>query len=163
MLHIAVRDWADRAGIQKGDNPVIQPVKVYTNLPEVDLFIDGKSLGTKSSKNCTVSFDVPFTKGSHFLRVTAKSNEKTLEDGMNINFTTIPEMLNEQTLKDTELAVNVGSNCFYVNDDNRLNWVTDRPYKTGSWGYLDASKTSIQSSTQTEILNTRDNPLYQTC
>ncbi len=162
VLHIAVRDWSDRAGIQQGDNPAIQPVKVYTNLTEVELFIDGKSLGTKSSKNCTVSFDVPFTKGSHFLRATAKSNDKILEDGMNINFTTIPDALTEQTLKDTELAVNVGSNCFYVNDDSKLNWVPDRPYATGSWGYLDESKTSIQSSTQTEILNTRDNPLYQT-
>ena len=51
VLHIASRDWTHRSGVQHGKAPVPLPVKVYTNLPEVELFIDGKSLGKQKTEN----------------------------------------------------------------------------------------------------------------
>ncbi len=62
VLHIASRDWTHRSGVQHGKAPVPLPVKVYTNLPEVELFIDGKSLGKQKTENYTVTFQVPFSR-----------------------------------------------------------------------------------------------------
>lgn len=161
VLHIS-KDWINRAGIQSNNEPVVQPVKIYTNLPEVELFMDGKSIGRKKAENCTVLFDVPFTNGTHFLHVIGSSNNQTIEDGTNIKFTSIPETLTDKTLKNLELAINVGSNCFYTSDESNLNWVPDRAYVKGSWGYVDGEDKSKETNTQTQIQNTPDNPLYQT-
>lgn len=60
VLHIASRDWTDRAGVQQGNAPVYLPVKIYTNLSEVELFIDGISLGKQKTENYTGTFEVPF-------------------------------------------------------------------------------------------------------
>ena len=164
VLHIAARDWTHRSGIQSGNNPVIQPVKIYTNLPEAELFINGRSLGKKKSENYTILFDVPFTAGTHFLRVTGiTGNDKQLiEDGISTTFTPIPDQLNNENLCGLELAVNVGSNCFFTSNESNLTWVPDRPYRSGGWGYIDKEKKSEETGTQTQIENTNDNPLYQT-
>ena len=67
VLHIASRDWTDRAGVQQGNAPVYLPVKIYTNLSEVELFIDGISLGKQKTENYTGTFEVPFSKRHPFL------------------------------------------------------------------------------------------------
>ena len=67
VLHIASRDWTDRAGVQQGNAPVYLPVKIYTNLSEVELFIDGISLGKQKTENYTGTFEVPFSNRNPFL------------------------------------------------------------------------------------------------
>lgn len=161
VLHIASRDWTYRCGIQNKTGEEMQPVKIYTNLPVVELFINGKSAGKKESTNQTVVFNVPFQTGTHFLRATGEANGKTVEDGVSIHFKSIPKLLSEENLKGLELAVNVGSNCYFTSDDSRLTWVPDQAYQPGSWGYL-SDKDSRKEGTQTEIKNTTDGPLYQT-
>ena len=163
VLHIASRDWRHRAGVLSvGETTVVQPVKIYTNLPEVELWVDGHSLGTKKSENCTVVFEVPFKNGNQFLRAVAG---RKVEDGMNIHFTSIPARLTEENLKGLELAVNVGSNCFFTSAESQLTWLPDQVYTEGGWGYLEEKTSSAKvnvRSTQTEIVNTTDGPLYQT-
>ena len=163
VLHIASRDWTHRAGIlQKGATRVTQPVKVYTNLPEVELFLNGQSLGKKQCENCTASFNVPFREGKQLLL--AKS--KNIEDAIEVYFSPVPAQLTKDNINGIELAVNVGSNCFYTSDESQLTWVPDQPYTPGSWGYIthDTAKreNNREESTQTEITLTGDNPLYQT-
>ncbi|KAA6350822.1 Beta-galactosidase BoGH2A [termite gut metagenome] len=165
VLYIASRDWAHRAGIQTGTNPVIFPIKVYTNLPEVELFINGASLGKKESKNCNVIFDVPFVSGDNLLRTVGSAGSKQVEDAITVRFTPIPENLNNNNLEGLELAINVGSNCFFTSDESNLTWIPDHPYVQGHWGYLpqkESSKEKIETSTKTQIQNTSDGPLYQT-
>ncbi|WP_239060666.1 family 1 glycosylhydrolase [Bacteroides sp. 519] len=160
VLHIASRDWSRRSGIQTGNNAVVQPVKIYTNLPEVELWLNGKSLGTKKSSNCTVVYDVPFEKGTNTLRTTDTSNNQ--EDVMTIQFNPVPDILTTENMRRLELAINVGSNCFYTSDESNLTWLPDRMYNKGSWGYVDGNEESRQTGTQTEIHNTLDGPLFQT-
>lgn len=157
VLHIASRDWPRRSGVQTGNQPVLQPVKVYTNLPEVELFVDGHSLGRKKAVNCHALFEVPFQKGAHFLRAAGKHNETLAEDGVSIHFTPRPAVLTVQTMEGIELAVNVGSNCFYTSDNSQLTWLPDQAYQPGGWGYLGGEPTN----TNTEIHLTADGPLYQ--
>lgn len=146
VLHIASRDWTRRAGIAQAGNSVTQPVKVYTNLREVELLMDGKSLGKKPVKNHTAVFDVPFTDGRHLLlaqgipvrhgEVTIQSLPDPVHDALSIGFTALPACLKEAFARpEAELAVNVGSRCFFTSDESRLTWLPDQPYTPGSWGY----------------------------
>ncbi|MDE5701338.1 MAG: DUF4982 domain-containing protein, partial [Bacteroides sp.] len=163
VLHIASRDWTRRAGIQQGETPVMLPIKVYTNLPEVELFIDGKSLGKQKVTNYTAIFDVPFSHKEHYVSAKAENREIAgsgciIEDGIHLSFTPVPAQLNGINLRSLELAVNVGSNCFYTSDESQLTWVPDQPYTKGSWGYVGGES----KNSQTQVENTNDGPLFQT-
>lgn len=158
VLHIASRDWTWRTGVQQGDAPVMLPVKVYTNLPEVEFFIDGKPVGKRKVENHTATFNVPFSGKRPFLCVQGRYKGDRIQDGMSVCFTPVPANLNSDNLHHLELAVNVGSNCFFTSDESRLTWLPDQPYTQGSWGYIGGK----EKSTQTEIANTADGPLFQT-
>lgn len=165
VLHIASRDWNNRAGVQDGNNPVMQPVKIYTNLPEIELFVNGVSLGKQKSENYTVVYLVPFSTGEHMLRAMAPSVDgKQLEDGVRVKFLAIPSSFDEKTINGVELAINVGSNCYFAGEENNLVWLPDQPYTTGSWGYITSENEAENtfSSTQVQIANTDDGPLFQT-
>lgn len=158
VLHIASRDWNHRAGVQEGDNPVMLPVKVYTNLPEVELFVNGLSLGKKQAENCSVTFDVPFKEKDSFLLAQGTWRERSVQDGLRVDFQAVPSVLTGESLRGLELAVNVGSQCFFTSDESNLTWLPDRPYAEGGWGYMGGE----EQGTQTEIQGTADGPLFQT-
>ena len=129
VLHIASRDWKYRSGVQQGDVPVALPVKVYTNLPEVELFMDGKSMGKKPVENHQVVFDVPFVGKTPYLSARGNYQDTPVYDGLRVHFTSVPMNLNRHNLGGAlELAVNVGSNCFFTSDESQLTWVPDQPY-----------------------------------
>jgi beta-galactosidase len=134
---------------------------VYTNQEQVELFVNGESQGAKKAENYTIVWDVTLNEGGNF--VYAKS--ENLEDAYNITLELIPVELNKRNLELKELAVNVGSSCYFTDDDSKLTWAPDRAYAPGSWGYVGGDvyrKTSSRIGTQTEIRNTRNTPLLQT-
>lgn len=158
VLHIASRDWTHRTSVQQDDAPVMLPVKVYTNLPEVELFIDGKSIGKQKAENHTATFNVPFSSKKPFLLAQGSYQGSTVQDGLDVHFTPIPANLDATNLKNFELAVNVGSNCFYTSNESQLTWLPDQPYTKGSWGYIGGK----EQGTQAQIRCTADGPLFQT-
>lgn len=158
VLHIASRDWTHRAGVRQGDAPVVLPVKVYTNLPEVELFIDGKPVGKQKVENHTATFDVPFSGKRPFLLAQGSYKGNKIQDGMELHFTPVPARLDTANLHHLELAVNVGSDCFFTSDESQLTWLPDQPYTEGGWGYIGGDG----QATQTEITDTADGPLFQT-
>lgn len=157
VLHIATRDWLKRAGVQERGEPVMLPVKVYTNLSEVELFLDGCTLGKKTVSNCHVVFNVPFRAGHPCLKVKGMYQGKWVEDAVRLAFTGVPAQLNAENLNGLELAINVGSQCFYTSEASGLTWIPDRAYTSGGWGYVDGE---VHNSTA-EISQTFDGPLYQ--
>lgn len=169
VLHIASRDWTRRAGVRQGDAPVFLPVKVYSNLPEVELFIDGTSLGRQKTVNCSTTFQVPFISRQPFLSARADYRGTTVEDGLRMQFLSVPANLKEALsipahagispdASTLELAVNAGSRCFFTSDESGLTWLPDQPYTPGGWGYIGGR----EEATKTEIHNTADGPLFQT-
>lgn len=158
VLHIAARDWPARSGVQRGNQPVVFPVKVYTNLPEVELWMEGKSLGRQRVANACATFQVPFTEAQPYLAAAGEFQGRTVHDGLRLRFTPVPDRWEEADARTLELAVNVGSHCFFTSDESGLTWVPDRPYTAGGWGYVGGTA----KGTQTEIRQTADGPLYQT-
>jgi len=157
VLHIASHDWKFRSAVLNPDVAVL-PVKIYANLDEVELFANGVSLGKKKIDNCNISFDVPFSKKETFLYAKGMWRGKIVEDGVTVHFTPIAAKLDENNIDGVELAVNVGSDCFYTSTESHLTWLPDQEYKPGSWGYVGGKK----HDATTEVFGTLDCPLYQT-
>ena len=158
VVHIASRDWSIRTG--HINEP--QRIKVYSNMPEVELFVNGKSCGKKNVENCIAVFDIVLPFGSSTLE--AKGFNEVLTgyknkvdgntgDVMKIQYNPLPNLA-----KGEELAINVGSNCYFISSLSQLTWLPDQAYKPGAWGYVGAES----KSTTSEIENTIDGPIYQT-
>lgn len=157
VIHIASHDWQSRTGITRTGEPCMQPVKVYSNMDEVELFQNGKSLGIKKCDNRTATWSVPFTDGEHFFTAKGVFEGKSIETGLTISFNSIPEVLNNQNLENLELAINAGSTSFFTSSESNLTWVPDKEYTSGSCGFI-GGKTY---DTVGQIMGTADNPLYQ--
>ena len=149
VIRIASRDWEMRTG--EINKP--QSIKIYSNMPEVELFINGQSIGCQKIANCHTVFNVILPEGISVHMAQGIKNGKTVQDAMTIQFKSLPNIA-----EGDELAINVGSNCYFTSDISNLTWLPDQPYTAGGWGYIGGKA----HSTTSEIYNTLDGPIYQT-
>jgi len=167
VLHIASRDWQIRKGIQESPNntTVTQPIKIYSNLDRVELFVNGTSNGIQSIIKGVAIWNVAFVNGKNSLIAKGVDVHKNCEDAMQIDFEIIPAILNHDKGKDFEIAVNVGSNCFFTDPINNMTWLPDQSYKSGSFGYIGGEVFRAGEGKighQSYVNQTRNVPLYQT-
>lgn len=149
VLRIASRDW----DVRTGETNKPQAIKLYSNLPEVELFVNGQSAGCQKTANCHTVFNIVLPEGTSTLMAQGKKDGKTVQDAVTIRFKPLPNVA-----RGDELAINVGSNCYFTSDMSNLTWLPDQPYTAGSWGYTGGEA----RSTTSEIHNTLDGPIYQT-
>lgn len=149
VLHIASHDWVNRTGKS------LQSLKVYSNLDEVELFLDGKSMNVKQIVDKKAEWKFTLIPGTHYVSAKGIYKGEIVETGLTITFEETPDVAD---LGNKELAINVGSKTYFTSAESNLTWVPDKEYTSGSWGYIGGES----SSTQTEITGTTDNPLYQT-
>lgn len=127
FLKIA-REWSERAG-----DPM-QTVWAYTNQPQVELFVNGRPVGSASAANRMVQWNVGLQPGEN--RIVARSGE--LEDSVTMHFD-----------RSDSIAVNAGGTYDYI-DAQHVYWLADRNF-TGGEAKL----------THKAILGTSDDALYQ--
>ena len=157
IAHIASRDWAVRTEIASADT-VIRPIKVYSNLPAVRLAVNGIMLPALDVENHNAVFDVPLRDGKNILQVFSGNDTRTPLDAMTVEVKLIKARDGKLYLDCDELAVNVGSNCYFRSDESGLTWLPDREYREdGLYGYVGGTG----SVTQDDIALTSDTPLYQ--
>ncbi len=158
VAHIAVRDWPVRTEITDSSRCITRPVKVYTNLPEIELEVNGKRMPAAAVVNYNAVTDVELRAGDNFLAVYSSARPDSVLDMYIVHFDAIPM---QSGLIDTglrELAVNVGSDCYYTSPASSLTWIPDREYTPGS-GYGHTGGRRVV--TQDEIALTDDQPLLQ--
>ena len=126
---------------------------MYSNCEEVELIVNGRTCGTKSVDNCFATFSIPLEEGRTILTAKGHGQKGHITDVTTIDNRYIPETYNGD-----ELAINVGSNCYFTSSVSNLTWLPDQQYEHGKWGWIDGK----QRSTTTEVLNTVDGPIYQT-
>lgn len=164
ILRIAETNWTNRSGYpERNETVVYQPVQVYSNSDAVELWQNGKSLGTKKIENYSAVWEVPFTHGQHqFLAKTEMDG--FLSDQLMIDFKWIPFEFNKNSNK-VDIALNTGSNYSFFDTKSRVVWVNDKKYEKGSWGYIGGKPLYIGNKigTKEDILTVTDFiPLYQT-
>jgi beta-galactosidase len=165
MLHIATADWRHRTGTNDsikgfGFQPVKQTIDVYTNLAVVELRHDDVSLGQQRvGESHVVSWEVPMHHGANVLVARGTHNGRIIADRVAVRFDYYSPMLSDRAVPFKHLAVNVGSNAQFIDQSSTV-WEADQPYRAGGWGYLGNATKPV--STLKNVLNTFEDPLYQT-
>jgi beta-galactosidase len=171
FLAIASKSWVKRAGIAdtEGANVATQPITVVGNGEEVELFINGTSLGKKAFDFSTVTFNVPLRQGENLIEVISEKDGKKLKDFTNIEFTLQPKNLKNKENSFKEIAINVGSTCYFIESHNvDYLWMPDQEYAKGSFGYVGGellrhpSKRRNTIGTDVSVKGTENDPIFQT-
>ena len=171
FVAIASKGWKKRAGIaDEVDGKVAtQPITVVGNGNEVELFINGKSLGKQKFDFATTTFNVPLQQGQNLIEVVSNKDGKEIKDFAIIKFTLQPKILKSETNPFKEIAINVGSYCYFIETHNvDYLWMPDQPYKQGSFGYVGGellrTKTRRRNNigVDVSIKGTENDPIFQT-
>lgn len=168
FIKIGPHNWTLRGGIGDKDNVCMQPIEVYSNLPEVSLWLDGKLIGKQPVHDKVASFNVPFKNGTNVLKASATAGGLSYEDLITVNFKMVPADLRSEALPFTEVNVSLGDKRFYIDDKLQQVWLPEQPYAPGSWGYAGGQVFSMKGSnlqkygTNKDILGTGYDPIYAT-
>ncbi|ANW95877.1 hypothetical protein AXE80_06105 [Wenyingzhuangia fucanilytica] len=168
FISLATKTWGQRSNLEdKIDSGIsTMPVQVFSNQPEVELILNGKSLGTKKVEGAIAVFNVPFVNGSNQL-IAKASKDIYLEDFSEIRVNVLPISLKNFPVNG--LSINVGDQRFFY--DNKIDqaWMFDKVYTKGSWGHIEGepyvrpNKNKQQPyGTKQTIKGTANDPLYQT-
>ena len=167
FVAIGTKTWGQRSNVEDraGIGISTMPVNVYTNQKEIELFLNGKSLGTVKSDGVIAKFDVPFINGVNKLRAINKSNEYC-EDLSEVRVNVLPVKLDKFPVQG--ISVSLGDKRFFYDDQFDKAWTFDREYTKGSWGhiggkpYVIAKKSQQPYGTKQTIKGTPIDPVYQT-
>jgi beta-galactosidase len=155
VLHIATRDWRMRAGSRPDD--AARPITVYSNLEEVELFLDGTSLGRQPTVNATARWNVTLHDGDNRLRARGVRAGTAIEDVTVVEYTDRSSFFTDVRSRAGLIAVNAGGSAQVIGDGDVV-WEADRPYTPGSWGYTEGTPTE----THHRMINSEEDPLLQT-
>ena len=123
MIHIFGADWTERVMVCDGEVSRL-PVTVFSNQKEVELFHNGKSLGSHPVVNGEAEFDVFFVDGDN--RLKARCGE--LEDILNISMVLLPSKLADNKRLSEGLYINMGQDhCYFTDPLIRKTWLPDQP------------------------------------
>ena len=167
VVHIATNDWFLRTAVSELDNQKVslQPVKVYSNLNEAELLVDGHSYGIKKMVNCNAVWSVPFHNGKSTIVARSVDKAHPGQDATTVEFKIIPSDLQASSNQSLEIGVNCGSNCDFTDDKSKFTWLADRPYKERGFGYMGGeiykSKPWVVGFID-QVFETRNVPLFQT-
>jgi beta-galactosidase len=161
MVYVASRDWAHRGIVAAAGQPLAGPVDVYSNGASVELFLDGRSLGAKTPDDVRkASWEVPFAEGENVLEARATVNGTPVRDVMTVRVERWPADLRaDTTARGREIAVNVGSNAQFRDDDGLI-WLEDRAYTPGGFGFVGGER--VLMARDILITGTRKTGMYVT-
>lgn len=159
LVFIGSRSWKYRAGTDNGKGTCMQPVKIYSNQPKVDVYHNGKFFKQVEVPQHCMELDLPFVNGTNNIEL--RVDNKTY-DWLQVSFNLLSASVQQ------ELNVLLGSNRYFEDRDARLVWIPEQPYKPGSWGYIGGqqlrpkTKSGSLPASALNILNTNQDPVFQT-
>lgn len=167
-VYIGGSGWRIRGGNADTSHTCKQPVKVYSNMDEVELFLNGLSLDCQKVAENRALFEVPFINGNNLLEAVGRTAGKTVKDMLKIDFRLIAGNLKDKTLPFNEINVMLGSRRYFEDKANDIIWIPEKEYTPGSWGfiggkqYVKRTRSGQQPASDLNIPGTDDDPVYQT-
>ncbi len=158
VAHIAARDWPARTELSDSLGCVTRQIKAYTNLPEIAMRVNGGDLRLSQVSNYFAMFDVVLRDGDNTLEIFAPEDTVRPLDTFTVSLSVIPVRKGRIDLSTEELAVNVGSKCYFSSGYDGLVWLPDKQYSEGS---LYGHGGGDPGTTQEIIGLTTDTPLLQ--
>lgn len=168
VVLIGGSNWNIRGGNGDENYTCKQPVKVYSNLPEIELVLNSESLGCKRVNDNIAEFEVPFVNGENILEAVGKANGKEVRDLLKIDFRMISYDLKDEKLPFREINVMLGSKRYFEDKTNSVIWIPEKEYTKSSWGYIGGTEYAKrtrhghQPASDLDILGTTDDPVFQT-
>lgn len=169
IVNIGGQIWKIRGGNANTNNQCVQPVKVYSNLPKVEMIVNGKSLGEQKVTDFIANFEVPFAHGENTLEAVGIANNglKT-KDFQRIDFRLIPRHLKDSALKFDEINVMLGSKRYFEDKITSSIWMPEKEYSAGSWGFVGGAvygkktRHGVQPASELNVKGTTIDPVFQT-
>jgi beta-galactosidase len=162
IVYIAAHNYTTREGCETSKGVCENHINVFSNGKEVELKLNGTTLGRKELDVNMAGFDVPFVSGLNRLEAV---DDRGVRDEVAVQFQVIPLNLNE--LDKVDVAVNVGSYQSFITPNTGVIWVPDRQYVKGSWGRIggmvrEKDDRQLKVGISQHVTGTNSNALYQT-
>ncbi|MCD6287759.1 MAG: DUF4982 domain-containing protein, partial [Candidatus Hydrogenedentes bacterium] len=143
VIYIQGANWTKRSGTPQ------KTFRVLTNCDKVELFHNGRSLGTQTTG---FRWNVTLDEGANRLLAIGMKGRKKVRHSMKLEFTASPP------LDRAPLRINCGGDD-YTDVDGNL-WVADHSYVDveGSWGAISGE---AKYDSKLHVTGTNDSPLFQ--
>lgn len=169
VVNIGGRNWTVRGGNADEHYTCLQPVKVYSNLGEIEFFLNGVSIGKQQTADAMAEFNVPFVSGVNVLEAVGYAEGgRTVRDQIKVDFRLVAANLKDEKLPFESINVMLGSKRYFEEKDKAVIWLPEKPYTPGSWGYVGGknyvkrTRHGQQPASDLNILNTNIDPVFQT-
>jgi beta-galactosidase len=168
IVNIGGRLWKIRGGNGDSNNTFMQPIKVYSNSENIELFLNGKSLGNQKVNNNIAQFEVPFVNGENVLEAVGLFQSEKIRDLLKVDFRMIPSDLKNKENTFSEINIMLGSKRYFEDKSTSTIWLPEKEYQPGSWGYVGGinyvkrTKYGQQPASDSDILGTNIDPVFQT-
>ncbi|TRX66068.1 glycoside hydrolase family 2 TIM barrel-domain containing protein [Carboxylicivirga sp. M1479] len=167
IVVISSKNWNNRSAVSDSINNSVatQEIILMSNMSEVQLELNGRLLGTKKVRNNEARFNVPFINGENILVAKAKTDSAVVMDVANIKFEVLP--FHTSNVDFNYIAINAGSHQYFSDNVIQQNWVPDKPYSVGSWGYIGGKTFKVKTwhgtnpTASENIIGTKNDPIYQ--
>ncbi|HMR19742.1 MAG TPA: glycoside hydrolase family 2 TIM barrel-domain containing protein, partial [Sphingobacterium sp.] len=134
------------------------PMYVYSNLQDIELYVNGKNMGTRQPEYGKATWTLDLPEGDYVLSL----HDSLAVPPKNISVKVIPYVLRQKNL---DLAVSLGSNYTFTDERTDLQWIEEKEYTPGSWGYVGGERLYVarKIGTKEDILSIDfEDGLYQT-
>ena len=168
IVHICGGDRRFRAGVETATGIATERVRIYANAPQVEVSLDGRTLGQFDVTDCIAEVEIPFHAGENRLEATIRTDDgRTARHLCTTDYRLVPRHFDNST-PFTELNVLLGSTRSFDDPQQETAWIPEQPYEAGGWGYVGGTpwrpKTNrgTQPASNLPIDRTRLDPMFQT-
>jgi beta-galactosidase len=152
----------DSAGIAK-----LWPVQVAGNASQMELTINGATIGMQKTNNGIAEWNVALKEGENKLSVSCIINGKTYTDQQTVSLHWLTSDFAVKKEAMQPLNILVGAKRYFTDSENRT-WIPAVTYGSNGWGFIGGKlfkapgNGRLPYGTDKNIKGTDDDPIYQT-